>query len=166
MSSNIVSSDQSPLVEAFGSIQAMPNLPLAACAGHPDADSFTADRSNAAKAFKIAKKICAGCPELAPCREFAMNNKCEGVWGGLTERERQAQRQGKKVPNPELINKRLSELELLRSKRTAFEVAQLLGCTERTVYRKRKKLKLAAAVPVEIRKRPVQAPATQYALVS
>lgn len=36
-----------------------------------------------------AKKICAGCPVLAECREHALvNSELYGVWGGMTEAER------------------------------------------------------------------------------
>lgn len=43
------------------------------------------DREDAAKA------ICARCPALAECREFAMNNnELFGIWGGTTEAERRA----------------------------------------------------------------------------
>jgi WhiB family redox-sensing transcriptional regulator len=38
-----------------------------------------------------AKAICAGCPVLAPCREFALDTRePHGIWGGLNEHERQA----------------------------------------------------------------------------
>jgi WhiB family redox-sensing transcriptional regulator len=37
----------------------------------------------------IAKKICAECPVLSPCREYALEaREPYGVWGGLTERAR------------------------------------------------------------------------------
>ena len=36
-----------------------------------------------------AKEICAMCPVLAQCRDFALTTREKhGVWGGLTERER------------------------------------------------------------------------------
>ena len=38
-----------------------------------------------------AKAICAGCPVRVPCREFALTiREQHGIWGGLTETERQA----------------------------------------------------------------------------
>lgn len=38
-----------------------------------------------------AKAICAGCPVLAPCRDFALEiREQHGIWGGMTEHERQA----------------------------------------------------------------------------
>ncbi|HUF84222.1 MAG TPA: WhiB family transcriptional regulator [Acidimicrobiia bacterium] len=36
-----------------------------------------------------AKSICADCPVREPCLEFALSTREKnGVWGGLTERER------------------------------------------------------------------------------
>jgi WhiB family redox-sensing transcriptional regulator len=38
-----------------------------------------------------AKAICAGCPVCVPCRDFALEiREQHGIWGGLTENERQA----------------------------------------------------------------------------
>ena len=31
-------------------------------------------------------RICHQCPLIADCREYALNNRVDGVWGGLTER--------------------------------------------------------------------------------
>lgn len=36
----------------------------------------------------VAKGICARCPVLARCREFALVNTDHGVWGGMTAEER------------------------------------------------------------------------------
>jgi len=37
---------------------------------------------------KAAKAICAKCPVILQCREYAANNPEYGVWGGETEEER------------------------------------------------------------------------------
>ena len=43
-------------------------------------DRITVDR---------ARKICATCPVVEPCLEYALANRIEhGVWGGCSERER------------------------------------------------------------------------------
>lgn len=40
-----------------------------------------------------AKEICRGCPVMEPCREYAIRTPhTEGVWGGMTEQERRAER--------------------------------------------------------------------------
>jgi len=65
----------------------------AACKGmdtelfyHPDAERGHAKR----KRIVNAKKICASCPVLNVCAEFALSNvEVYGIWGGMTERERQ-----------------------------------------------------------------------------
>jgi WhiB family transcriptional regulator, redox-sensing transcriptional regulator len=37
-----------------------------------------------------AKRICAGCPVLEPCRSHALRvREPYGIWGGLTEHERE-----------------------------------------------------------------------------
>ena len=38
-----------------------------------------------------AKTICLACPVIDPCRDYAINiREPHGIWGGLTELERQA----------------------------------------------------------------------------
>lgn len=39
-----------------------------------------------------AKAICATCPVVEPCLAYATVTGAEGIWGGLTERERHSQR--------------------------------------------------------------------------
>jgi WhiB family redox-sensing transcriptional regulator len=39
--------------------------------------------------IKAAKKVCSNCPLTIKCLEYALNNgPIQGVWGGLTEKER------------------------------------------------------------------------------
>lgn len=45
-----------------------------------------------------AKRICAGCPVTAECLEAALaRDERFGVWGGLTERERDQLRDGRRT---------------------------------------------------------------------
>lgn len=45
---------------------------------------------------KLAKKVCANCVELEPCREDALTNTEQfGIRGGLTPKERKELRNGK-----------------------------------------------------------------------
>jgi WhiB family redox-sensing transcriptional regulator len=37
-----------------------------------------------------ARKVCAACPVLAPCRQMARRNGENGFWGGESEEERAA----------------------------------------------------------------------------
>lgn len=63
---------------------------------HPDwswADNAACKEQPKALFFKKkyidkAKAICAACPVAEQCRDFAIENKLEGVWGGLTDEER------------------------------------------------------------------------------
>jgi WhiB family redox-sensing transcriptional regulator len=51
------------------------------------------DRAQRAARVAAAKAICTGCPVLAQCRAYALDaNEPHGIWGGLTEGERQAVR--------------------------------------------------------------------------
>ncbi|WP_269324936.1 WhiB family transcriptional regulator [Rhodococcus pyridinivorans] len=46
-----------------------------------------------ARRERIAKKICAECPVLSPCRQYAIAvNEPYGIWGGMSESERRAYR--------------------------------------------------------------------------
>lgn len=42
-----------------------------------------------------AKRICHGCPHLDPCRNWAVDNDEDGVWGGTTPLDRQRIRGGR-----------------------------------------------------------------------
>lgn len=43
---------------------------------------------------RAAKQVCAACPVLDACREFALHNQVHGIWGGMTEAERDRARRG------------------------------------------------------------------------
>jgi hypothetical protein len=56
-----------------------------------DPDLFYNDKpdSNVTKQLRL---ICAKCPKLVDCKEYAIHNERDGFWGGLTARERQGVR--------------------------------------------------------------------------
>jgi WhiB family transcriptional regulator, redox-sensing transcriptional regulator len=57
----------------------------AACRG-TDLDVFYPERGESADP---ARQVCAQCPVRRPCLEYALSNRItDGIWGGLTERER------------------------------------------------------------------------------
>ena len=66
----------------------------AACRGmdssvfyHPDGER----NPSRARRTNAAKQVCARCPVISMCREFALRTREPfGVWGGLGENERQA----------------------------------------------------------------------------
>jgi WhiB family transcriptional regulator, redox-sensing transcriptional regulator len=66
----------------------------AACRGMDSALFFPIDKEKVrARATRIAraKTICAHCPALVQCRDYAMNSgELFGIWGGLSEDERAA----------------------------------------------------------------------------
>lgn len=66
--------------------------PDAACGSTVDPDVFFPDeRDEPTQA--AARAVCAGCPVMAVCREYALARPgLKGIWGGLTDRERQDQR--------------------------------------------------------------------------
>jgi WhiB family redox-sensing transcriptional regulator len=58
---------------------------LAACRG-ADLDLFFPGRGESAEP---ARRVCAACPVRQPCLDYALGNSItDGIWGGLTERER------------------------------------------------------------------------------
>ncbi|WP_406191427.1 MULTISPECIES: WhiB family transcriptional regulator [unclassified Streptomyces] len=71
----------------------------AACHGMDISVFFSpgAERGSARRAREAtAKEVCAGCPVQLPCAEFAVSTgQRYGVWGGLTESERN------RVPRPD-----------------------------------------------------------------
>jgi WhiB family transcriptional regulator, redox-sensing transcriptional regulator len=62
---------------------------LAACRG-TDLNLFFPVRGESAEP---ARQVCAACPVRQPCLDYAVSNAItDGIWGGLTERERRALR--------------------------------------------------------------------------
>lgn len=55
------------------------------CRLHPPATFFPSDGVGVDR----ARKICASCPVIGTCLEFALDERIDhGVWGGCSERER------------------------------------------------------------------------------
>jgi WhiB family redox-sensing transcriptional regulator len=86
----------------------------AACAGSdtnlffdPDDDRLT--KRERTYRENAAKRICASCPIKPRCMNYAITHNQQGVWGGLTEKER-IQRQ--KVAKQFLSSKSRSKLYL------------------------------------------------------
>jgi WhiB family redox-sensing transcriptional regulator len=62
-----------------------------------DPDAFFPEKGGSTAA---AKKICAECPVLADCREFALGTpSLYGLWGGLTDVERRRIRRAASRPS-------------------------------------------------------------------
>ena len=58
----------------------------AACVG-ADPDQFFPDEEGKSSS-KSARKVCAVCPVAAQCAEFGVRNREYGIWGGLTDKQR------------------------------------------------------------------------------
>lgn len=74
-----------------------PDMPQAACQEHrdlpwiPDADDGPMTRQ-----LQAMRAVCRNCPELEPCREFALAQyRIVGFWGGLSARERRTIREAR-----------------------------------------------------------------------
>jgi WhiB family redox-sensing transcriptional regulator len=62
-----------------------------ACRDHPEVDVFPAAPARGiAPDVGPALAICAGCPVVYECREFAEENAEYGIWGASTPRQRRA----------------------------------------------------------------------------
>lgn len=83
----------------------------------------------------IARKICASCPVIQRCHAAAVRNGEYGVWGGTTEKQRQAS--GARPAAPPSRRRRIGEvINVLHSRDLSVpDIAEQAGCTERTVYR-------------------------------
>ena len=86
----------------------------AACIGKPQAWFFP----GRGELTSTAKNICAGCPVLDTCREYALGKgEHHGIWGGMSERERRrvrATRARVVVPNRTRSAEILAYVENLR----------------------------------------------------
>lgn len=95
------------------------------------------------KASKAAARVCAGCPFLDACREYAIAHDVQGFWGGLTEQERREERKRRGITP---VRVRVSDAALRRMEiediddgvRPAAEVAIRVGCSIVTVLRARR----------------------------
>lgn len=69
----------------------------AACLGH--SDPFFIDDTAGRGGYETAKAICRTCFVTAPCLEYALEARMEeGVWGGLSPRERRRVRARRRKP--------------------------------------------------------------------
>jgi len=104
-----------------------------------------------------AKAVCAKCPVVAPCLEWALDNESHGVWGGTSPAEREAFGKAawfvagvRQIPNDSEA-KRLASRELDRKIHTLrlggmthSEVAVSLGMGEGAVMKRIERAAVAA----------------------
>ena len=73
---------------------------LRAACREADSDLFFPVGTDGPGAVSVseAKAVCLRCPVREQCLAYALTHGClDGVWGGLTERERRALRRGSRV---------------------------------------------------------------------
>lgn len=65
----------------------------AACSGYPNTLFFPASDAADERSVEKAKGICAVCPVMEDCLQYALEtNQRSGIWGGTTEKERKSLR--------------------------------------------------------------------------
>jgi WhiB family redox-sensing transcriptional regulator len=73
------------------------NLNQAACTDVADPDIFFPEGKDALLKMAMAKEICADCPIVADCLQYAVEHDEPGIWGGTTEDERKVMRRRRKI---------------------------------------------------------------------
>jgi hypothetical protein len=58
-----------------------------ACRGL-DTNMFFVNAGQTVKATNIKKQLCKKCVVRKSCLQYALDNKCKGIWGGTSEHER------------------------------------------------------------------------------
>lgn len=93
--------------------------------------------------LRRARPLCADCPFLQECRDYAISYDVHGFWGGMTRRERIEERRrlgiaAIKVTATEsgMVRQLLEEID--DGARPASEVAFRVGCSTATVLRARR----------------------------
>lgn len=65
----------------------------AACSGYPNTLFFPASDGADEMSVAKAKSVCAVCPVIEDCLQYALEtNQRSGIWGGTTEKERKSLR--------------------------------------------------------------------------
>jgi hypothetical protein len=67
----------------------MPILTHALCSKVKDGDIFFPSKEAGKATNKEAKKICYLCDDIEICREYAIDNHVDGIWGGTSPTDRQ-----------------------------------------------------------------------------
>ncbi len=119
--------------------------PERACLGIPDNIFFPDPGENALAAQ--AQQICHTCPIVDACREWAIYNHEQGIWGGTTDRDRETIRRDRQA-EPLRSRQRRTHLTVVAARTQAGvyakDIAAELGITARTVVRMRGELRKVA----------------------
>lgn len=82
----------------------------------------------------LAKDICIECPMMVACRDYAMKHENNGVWGGLSAKERFALRGNREAYETHEIAQLIKEKDFILH-RPADLVAEVYEVDPRTVAR-------------------------------
>lgn len=92
--------------------------------------------------YQQAKAMCFSCPFRTGCLAHALSLNLPGVWGGTTESDRREIRAALGVcpsqmtpGDQEMVRDRIDELD--DGTRSAKEIAMALGCSAKTIDRRR-----------------------------
>ena len=110
-------------------------------AGCKDADPtlFFADSNSK---IARAKEVCANCPIQPMCLKWALENAEDGVYGGMTPRERKKKRAGADIIDINDIRIMREQRDLILGEALDKAIAHF-KVNERTIYRWRQILSLA-----------------------
>ena len=75
----------------------------AACRGLGSEESQAIFFPTKGESIAEAKAICGRCPVREECLEFALTNRCIGVWGGTSEQQRRRLRRSQRARREELV---------------------------------------------------------------
>lgn len=111
-----------------------------------DIDPETYFPTNAKESYyapKVTAPLCAECPFLQECRDYAISYGVSGYWGGMSEPARRAERARLgiaaipvRISEHELVRDRLAELE--NGVRTIEDLVAAVGCSSKTIERHRR----------------------------
>jgi WhiB family redox-sensing transcriptional regulator len=82
-----------------------------------------------------AKRVCASCPILSECLNWAVDNLEEGIWGGTTTRERQSLSGAESNLDFDELAERRAARSRLEEDVAIRTLAEEFQVTERTIHR-------------------------------
>lgn len=92
------------------------------------------------QSIRKAKGLCATCPFSAACRDWALWHGVEGVWGGTTGgwRLKERRRRGIKLAGQRTPGSLRDQVASADRSIPSPRLAEMLGCSEKSVQRYRK----------------------------
>jgi WhiB family redox-sensing transcriptional regulator len=95
------------------------------------------------------KPVCAECPFLTECRDYAISYAVAGFWGGMSEPERRKERERLGIApiqvafsDQGMVRRQIAEID--DGQMSAPEIAIRVGCSPETIHRMRRRRQGAA----------------------